>query len=64
MKILTKDKNIQFIPEHDKDCFDLGCFAIQVGEILNMTSNTDKPRLNLMEISTDELWRFITAKVL
>ena len=64
MKIITKDKNIQFIPEHDKDCFDLGCFAIQVGEILNMTSNTDKPKINLMEISTDELWKFIAAKVL
>jgi len=64
MKIITKDKNIQFIPEHYKDCFDLGCFAIQVGGILNMTSNTDKPRLNLMEISTDELWAFIIAKVL
>jgi len=66
MKIITKDRNIQFMPEHDKDCFDLGCFAIQVGHILNMTSNTDKPmpKINLMEITTDELWRFITAKIL
>jgi len=66
MKIITKDRNIQFIPEHHKDIFDLGCLAIQIGHILNMTSNTDKPmpKINLMEITTDELWRFITSKVL
>ena len=66
MKIIAKDKNIQFIPEHDQDYFDLGCFAIQVGHTLNMTSNTDKPmpKINLMEITTYELWRFIASKVL
>jgi hypothetical protein len=64
MKIILKNQKVNFIPQHDKDCFDLGCFSTKVAHKLEMISNTDKPlpKIVRMEISTNELWKFIKEK--
>jgi len=71
MKIVIKDKIISFIPEHDKDCFDLGCLSERLEKLdhklkfqLEIISKKSKPlpKIVKMEISIAILWEFIMLK--
>jgi hypothetical protein len=63
MKITLEDKKISFIPEHDKDCFDLGRLSKKVAHELKMISCEGRIEIARMEIPTNELWLFINSKI-
>jgi len=60
MIIKVIDKKVRLVPEHDKDCFDLGYISSRISDTLlqlRVVSDTDnpKPQIEWIEISISDL---------